>query len=226
MLSGDNATTAHSVAARVGIKAENVFAGVLPTEKAATIEELRQRLAARKQQSSKVKSPMRSPLRRVFIDRGIVRDKPRRSDTVDIEVQAPPSQTSGSSSGPQRTARIAFVGDGINDAPALSRADISISPCNGSPIALTASQFILMKSSLMAIPELLDISTRVFRRVKFNFAWALVYNIVLVPIAAGVLFKIQDDGFRLGPVWGSLAMALSSVSVVASSLLLRWEWKR
>jgi len=173
MLSGDNPTTARAVAESLGISAENVFAGVPPTEKADKIKWLQDNLTP----------------------------TGRRRDR----------------------ARIAFVGDGINDAAALTCADISISPCDASPIALTASSFVLMSPSLMTIPKLLDISTRVFRRVKFNFMWALVYNVVLIPVAAGVLFKVQAEGFRLSPVWGSLAMAGSSVSVVISSLLLRWE---
>ncbi|MCJ1333992.1 hypothetical protein MMC10_010699 [Thelotrema lepadinum] len=122
-------------------------------------------------------------------------------------------------------ARVAFIGDGINDAPALTAATISLSLSSGSPIALTSSSFILMSSDLTTIITLLDLSKRVFRRIKFNFGWALVYNVVLVPVAAGVLFKVRSDGFILGPVWAAAAMAGSSVSVVGSSLALRWEGK-
>lgn len=68
-----------------------------------------------------------------------------------------------------------------------------------------------------------ELSERVFRRVKFNFGWAVVYNVVLVPVAAGCFFEVGSGGWRLGPVWGSAAMALSSLCVVASSLALRWE---
>ena len=180
MLTGDNPSTAASVASSLGIPIANVFAGVLPTEKAEKI--------------------------RWLMDFG-----PRRKGTKEKE-----KEKGGK-------AKVAFVGDGINDAPALSTATLSISLSTGSPIALSSSSFILLSPSLLTIPTLLDLSTRVFSRIKFNFAWALVYNLILVPVAAGILFKIRYEGWRLGPVWGSAAMAGSSVSVVCSSLLLRWE---
>lgn len=118
---------------------------------------------------------------------------------------------------------IAFIGDGINDAPALTTADVSISLSSASDIAMHSSSFILLSSSLHSVITLFDLSARVFNRVKYNFGWAIVYNIVLVPVAAGVFFKVRSEGWRLGPVWGSAAMALSSLCVVGSSLALRWE---
>lgn len=118
---------------------------------------------------------------------------------------------------------VAFIGDGINDAPALTTADVSISLSSASDIAMHSSSFILLSSSLDSVITLFDLSSRVFRRVKLNFGWAVIYNIILVPIAAGLFFKVKSEGWRLGPVWGSAAMALSSLCVVGSSLALRWE---
>ncbi|MCJ1286957.1 hypothetical protein MMC26_006304 [Xylographa opegraphella] len=196
MLSGDNQTTALAVASSLGIPAANVFAGVLPAQKAEKIEWL-QSHAPRRASASKW-------LRR-----------------LGLKAQRPPSHK----------AKIGFVGDGINDTPALHAADVSVSLSSGSPIAMSSSAFILLTPSLLTIPLLLDLSARVFRRIQFNFAWALAYNVVLVPVAAGVLFEVAGGGWRLGPVWASAAMALSSVSVVTSSLALRWEggwrlWQR
>jgi cation transport ATPase len=82
---------------------------------------------------------------------------------------------------------------------------------------------VLVKSDLRAVVDLLDLSGVVFRRIKFNFGWAVVYNCVALPVAAGAFYPLVSGGqhVRLDPVWASLAMALSSISVVLSSLALR-----
>jgi heavy metal translocating P-type ATPase len=195
MCTGDNPTTAYAVADMVGISRSNVMANVMPAGKADFVRKVQDGLY-----------PVRN------------------EDEAE-------SQTNRSGS----RSIVAFVGDGVNDSPGLAAADVSIAMASGSDVAMNSASFILLNSELDTILQLVLLSRRVFNRVKMNFGWAVVYNLCLVPVAAGVFYPIisgqkhmmmdgemvtVNDHWRLSPVWAALAMALSSVSVICSSLAL------
>ncbi|MBN1615636.1 MAG: copper-translocating P-type ATPase [Deltaproteobacteria bacterium] len=163
MITGDNAETAKAMGRTLGI--DRILAEVLPGDKAAEIDRLR--------------------------------------ETGEV---------------------VAMVGDGINDAPALAAADIGIAVGAGTDAAIEASDITLMRDDLLAVPRAIRLSFETMRTIRHNLFWAFIYNIIGIPIAAGVLYPIW--GILLNPEFAAAAMAMSSVSVVTNSLHLRRRWGR
>jgi len=156
LITGDHKLTAAAIAQQVGISAANVFAEVLPEQKAEIVRQLQ-----------------------------------------------------------QRGERVAFVGDGINDAPALEQADLGVAVAQASDVAREAADIILLKSDIQAIPEALGLAQATLRTIKQNLFWAFFYNAAAVPLAA--------LGF-LSPVICALAMGVSDLLVLGNALRLR-HWK-
>jgi Cu+-exporting ATPase len=162
MITGDNQKTANAIAKEVGIKQENVFASVLPKDKANYVKKL--------QRQNKI---------------------------------------------------VAMVGDGINDSPALAQAEIGIAMGNGTDVAMESGNIVLMKNDLRDVAKSIKLSKITMTKIKQNLFWALVYNTLGVPVAAGLLYPFT--GWLLSPMLAASAMALSSVSVVSNSLLLKFK---
>ena len=117
-----------------------------------------------------------------------------------------------------------FVGDGVNDSLVLAKADIGVAIAAAADITVQAASIVCLKDNLEDVVNAIRISKATMRRIKINFVWAFMYNLILVPIAMGFLYPL---GIKMDPMYAGLAMAMSSFTVVISSLLLKcFKYKR
>ncbi len=189
LLSGDRQEAASAIAKQLGLDSADVIAGVPPAKKAAAIQSL-QLEGTRGQGEKGAKKTPNSSLAST--------DAINRVSTHSV---------------------IAMVGDGINDAPALSQADVGIALHSGTDVAMETAEIILMRDRLNDVVESIQLSRATFNKIRQNLFWAFAYNTLGIPLAAGVLFP--SLGFVLNPSGAAALMAFSSVSVVTNSILLR-----
>ena len=193
MITGDNKKTAAAIARQAGIT--RVLAEVLPQDKAAEVKKLQISEAA---------------------DRDMV---PAADNSVSsgIPDKSPKSEIRNPKSG-QKTV-VAMVGDGINDAPALAQADVGIAIGSGTDVAMESADIVLMRSDLMDVATAINLSKRTIRNIKQNLFWAFGYNVLGIPVAAGLLYLF--GGPLLNPIFAAAAMSMSSVSVLTNALRLK-----
>lgn len=143
----------------------------------------------------------------------------QRLDIDEVIAQVLPSGKVDAIKALQQGGKVAFVGDGINDAPALAQADVGIAIGTGTDVAIESADVVLMSGDLRNVPNAIALSRSTIRNIKQSLFWAFAYNVTLIPVAAGVLYP--SFGILLSPVFAAAAMALSSVSVLGNALRLK-----